>query len=378
MPRCAKAEVARHIGRALVLWQVRQSGYVGLMTTRSGFLLGRALLLSVAGVTACTTMRSAPTATTAPNDARPLRVIVLGDMPYHSPGDATADSMMRSYHDVLDTISRDRADFVVHIGDITMSTCTDSLYRERLGEFQRIPKPLFYTFGDNEWTDCRSNGMDPLERLTSLRRIFTAGDSSLGGVRWPVARQSSDARFADYRENVRWTAGGVVFATVHMTGSNNNRGRDTTSVPAEFIARNEATLAWLEETFRFARQTSASGVAIFTQANPGLAVPWSRYAPRPNPDGFASFLDTFQRLAVAFDKPVALIHGDTHYFRVDQPFHDRDRRTIPNITRAETFGTPNHHALVVTIDPANPNLFSFAPLHVPSNRLRCAAATYCK
>jgi predicted phosphodiesterase len=338
--------------------------------------LAATLLFSLAATSGCRTTPS--TLTGRPGGTGPLRIIVLGDMPYHAPGDQNADSLMRSYHAVLDTVSRDRADFVVHIGDITMSTCTDSLYRVRLDEFRRIPKPVFYTFGDNEWTDCRSSGAEPLERLRALRSIFTAGDASLGGTRWPLVRQSDDSRFAEYRENVRWTSGGVVFATVHMTGSNNNRGRDTTAVPAEFGARSAATVAWLEETFRVARETSARGVAIFTQANPGLAVPWSRYAPRPKPDGFAEFLDAFQRLALSFGKPVALIHGDTHYFRVDHPFHDAERRTITSIIRAETFGTPNLHALVVTVDAADPNLFSFAPLHVPANRLRCGAPAFCR
>jgi predicted phosphodiesterase len=324
----------------------------------------------------CSAAAQAPPRAIAQSATDAFRVIVLGDMPYHGPGDPAADSMMRAYDAVLDTVRRERAAFVVHIGDITMSTCTDSLYQQRLREFRSIPKPVFYTFGDNEWTDCRSSGADPLERLARLRAIFTAGDSSLGGTPWPLTRQSGDARFSTYRENVRWTAGGVVFATIHMTGSANNRGRDTTGVPPEFTARTAANEAWLAETFRVATESGARGVAIFTQANPGLALPWNRYAAR-NPDGFKTFLDTFQRLAVSFGKPVALVHGDTHYFRVDQPFHDTERRTIPNIVRAETFGTPNMHAILMTVSPLSPNVFTFEPLHVRANRLQCAAPLYC-
>ena len=75
------------------------------------------------------------------------------------------------------------------------------------------------------------------------------------------------------------------------------------------------------------------------QANPGLNTIAGRWGPRPKVDGFAAFLTEFQRLAVAFGKPVALVHGDTHYFRVDQPFSDSTTRlTITTITRAETMG----------------------------------------
>ena len=113
------------------------------------------------------------------------------------------------------------------------------------------------------------------------------------------------------------------------------------------------------------------GVAMFMQANPGLNTVAGRWAPRPKPDGFADFLSEFQRLAVAFGKPVALVHGDTHYFRVDQPFSDSTTRlVIPTITRAETYGNPNFHAIVMTVDPASPNLFRFEPLVVLRNGAR--------
>ena len=59
------------------------------------------------------------------------------------------------------------------------------------------------------------------------------------------------------------------------------------------------------------------------------------------------------------------MHGDTHTFRIDQPFaHPRTQRPLTNVTRAETWGNPYHHALVMTVDPGSPNLFRFEPLIV--------------
>lgn len=276
---------------------------------------------------------------------------------------------MAAYHAVLDTISAENVAFVVHVGDFTGATCSDSLYSVRLREFSAIPHPFVYTFGDNEWTDCARDGKDPVERLAKLREMFTQGNTSLGKRTMPLERQSAQPRYAKYRENVRWSMGDVVFLTLNIPGSNNNRGNDTVAAPPrEFVERNVANLAWLRDGFALAEREGKRGVVVFMQANPGLSTSAGRWGPRSRIDGFADFLATFQQLARSFRKPVALVHGDTHYFRVDQPFSDSTTRLIlTNITRAETYGNPNFHAVVLTVDPASPNLFRFEPLVVPKN-----------
>ena len=201
--------------------------------------------------------------------------------------------------------------------------------------------------------------------------MFTQGNTSLGRRTMPLERQSAQTQYAKFRENVRWSLGDVVFLTLSLPGSNNNRGTDTTAAPAEFRERNAANIAWLREGFAVATRDRKRGVAVFMQANPGLSTNAGRWGPRPKPDGFADFLGEFQRLAVAFGKPVALVHGDTHYFRVDQPFSDSTTRlTITTITRAETYGNPNFHSVLMTVDPASANLFRFEPLAVPRNTPR--------
>jgi len=310
---------------------------------------------------------SAPSSAPAPS-AGTFRAAIMGDMPYQAPGDPKRDSIMAAYHAVLDTIGAENVAFVVHIGDITGATCSDSLYALRLREFSAVPHPFIYTFGDNEWTDCARDGKDPLERIAKLREMFTQGNTSLGRRTLPLERQSAQAQYAKFRENVRWTVGDVVFLTLSLPGSNNNRGTDTASVPREYAERNAANLAWLRDGFAVATRDRKRGVAVFMQANPGLNTSAGRWGPRLKPDGFADFLGEFQRLGVAFGKPVALVHGDTHYFRVDQPFSDSTTHlTYTNITRAETYGNPNFHAVVMTVDPASPNLFRFEPLAVGRN-----------
>jgi hypothetical protein len=67
-----------------------------------------------------------------------------------------------------------------------------------------------------------------------------------------------------------------------------------------------------------------------------------------------------------------LVHGDSHFFRIDKPLPPRVPGapvlpSLENFTRVETFGTPNHHWLQVTVDPNNPNVFSFQQRIVPAN-----------
>ena len=56
------------------------------------------------------------------------------------------------------------------------------------------------------------------------------------------------------------------------------------------------------------------------------------------PDGYQSILTELRNLTVAFKKPVVLVYGDSHYFRVDKPLQDSTGRRLENFTRVETFG----------------------------------------
>jgi hypothetical protein len=38
--------------------------------------------------------------------------------------------------------------------------------------------------------------------------------------------------------------------------------------------------------------------------------------------GFTDFLNVLEAETIAFGRPVALMHGDTHYFRIDEPLFD--------------------------------------------------------
>jgi len=73
-----------------------------------------------------------------------------------------------------------------------------------------------------------------------------------------------------------------------------------------------------------------------------------------------------QAIAVEFDKPVLLVYGDSHIFRVTRPFP----KTAPNITGLEVFGSADMHAVEVSVDTNDPAVFGFKSVYNPALPLR--------
>jgi hypothetical protein len=268
---------------------------------------------------------------------------VFGDGPYHAWERGRFEAVLADL---------DRADvaWLLHVGDILDGPCSDDAYRERLAQLNALRHPVIYTPGDNEWTDCheaRNGGYAPLERLAALRDVFFATPGrSLGGVSVPLVSQADDPAFAEFPENVRWTFGGFVFATVHVVGSDNGWERYPDRPPdadAEVRRRTSAALAWIDAAFAEAVASSARGVVLALHADMGLG-------PVRAVRGHQPFVAAIERHTVAFTGPVLLIHGDTHQYRVDHPLTDSSGRPYPNFTRLETFGSPDIGWVRVVVD----------------------------
>jgi hypothetical protein len=307
-------------------------------------------------------------------DPASFRFGLIGDLAY-------AEEREPQLAHVLEELDRADLQFVVHVGDLgspRAGSCSQELWGRRLAQFRASAHPLVYTPGDNEWTDCHEkqgvlNGA-PLERLTKLREQLFDGEASFGRRALPLLRQSAAAdvapKFAKYRENARWSLGGVTFLSLHVTGSNNGLGR-TAEGDAEFSERNAANLAWLEAGFAHARNSGARAVMIFQQANIFPQLPPVAGAANPSPDGFAELRAALAERTIAFGRPVVLVHGDSHYFRVDKPFLTRNAGAngplVPNFTRVETFGDPHHHWVEVSVEADSPDVFAFRQRIVKKN-----------
>jgi hypothetical protein len=207
-------------------------------------------------------------------------------------------------------------------------------------------KPLIYTPGDNEWTDChrKNNGpYDPIERLQKIRGLFFSSDQSLGRQPLTLEQQSAQAAFRHFPENRRWAVENISFATIHMVGSNNN---DQPELPSssEFKLRNEANIAWMKEVFAAAHKQNHKAIVFAMQAD-------TFYDPsKPPESGFVDWLAAFQHEMSSWKKPVLLIQGDSHVFKVDRPLASKGLG-LDLVQRLVVPGALLTDAVVIEVDP---------------------------
>jgi hypothetical protein len=300
-----------------------------------------------------------------------------GDVPYSDVQTASG------VPNLIEDMNRQRLAFSVHNGDIKAgaSRCDDPVYAQFEAFLNSLRAPSMYTPGDNEWTDCdreSAGGYDSEERLEFIRANLFESERSFGKRRVRLAVQDEP-----YVENRRWELGDVVYATLHVVGSDNNLG-DVAPDPVEWAARDAATNEWLRETFERARRERAEAVLLIIQANPGfdqsdptrapLRDPRTLLGANGQPDGFTNFMRALRAETVAFRRPVVLVHGDSHYFRIDKPLQNEQGQRVENFTRLETpgdnaqNGNNDVHWVKVTVDPDSREVFAFQPQVVPGNR----------
>lgn len=287
--------------------------------------------------------------------------VVIGDTPYD---DIDRELLDRAILKIKDGTYP----FIIHVGDYRPGSppCTDAqdaAHRDLLNSF--APVPVFYTPGDNEWTDCDRvsdelpDGTPPtvseLGRLAIIREMFFAeGRPSAHGAVHQVEQP----------ENARWSYGGVQFATLHVVATNN--GRSQVLFPADMPLAAEATksrdaanMKWLKESFSEAKTRDARAVVLAMQADmTDLYVSKkhperSQVPDKPCGDNISeSYLtcDAFTELRAAirdaaldFGKPVILIHGDSSPFTFNQEFSGEDATNLWRLNVAGDAGQKGVH-----------------------------------
>jgi hypothetical protein len=297
-----------------------------------------------------------------PSTSEDFTFVALGDMPYSTPEVDRHEQFLR----LIAAINRVQPAFSIHVGDFKSGStlCDDATFTKIHALFMTFEQPLVYTPGDNEWTDChrKNNGpFDPLERLEKIRTMFFPTAVSLGKNTLPVTRQSDVSAFKTMVENARWVKNGILFVTVHVIGSNNNL-RQNRDAALEFLARNQANIAWINEAFNAAKTEQVRGIVLAMQADPGFKL---RHG---DGSGFQETLEALSKNAADFGKPVLLVHGDSHEFIIDQPLrHPDGKKLLDNVVRLEVFGEKQVHAVRVFVRVQDPMLFAFQPLFVPEN-----------
>jgi hypothetical protein len=131
-------------------------------------------------------------------------------------------------------------------------------------------------------------------------------------------------------------------------------------------ARVQANQAWLIKAFDLARATDAPGIVLMFQADM-----WDATSAL---SGFDDVVKQIGNLATGFGKPVLILEGDSHVFRVDQPYTSASplfalhpgTPVAPNVTRLVVEASAGRTEYVrLTVDPKGVSLFSWerVPLH---------------
>jgi hypothetical protein len=303
-------------------------------------------------------------------DERPFTYAVIGDFPYGPVKRAELPAL-------VDLINADpQVERVIHLGDIkagSSSDCSDTYFLDIRSQFDRFADAFVYTPGDNEWTDChvfsKNNGLyTPTERLIAVRQdFFPVVGRTLGIDSRPVTSQGRvDRANAAYIENVLWRRADVLFATFNITGSNNDKAPWTSTPPKagelpadaanypsqaeEQATRAQATDAWLRRAFT--QGQGAKAIVLAFQADM-----WDATSAL---DGFDTLVTEIGMLAARYGRPVLLLEGDSHIFRVDQPYTAAsplfglhpNTPIAPNVTRMVVNGSASRTEYVrLTIDP---------------------------
>ena len=288
--------------------------------------------------------------------AEPFTVVAYGDVPYGEPAE-----VYPPFEALIEAINARDPRLAIHVGDTKSggTPCSDEILAEQLAYLNQVQAPVLYTPGDNEWTDCHreaAGGFDPLERLAHIRETYFAEPgTSFGAEPMEVVSQGGATP-----ENVRVRVGDVLFVTAHVVGSNNNfQTRDMAAVE-EFMARDAASTAWLEEGFREAGDASAVVVAVHADMlGEGFDAERGSW---PGHSGFAGFGEALKEQAAAFGRPVLLIYGDSHVFTQSRPFPVE----APNLMALEVPGADAMHAVEIAVDPESAGVFAVSLLENPA------------
>jgi hypothetical protein len=309
-----------------------------------------------------------------------ISIAVIGDFPY---GPAKRADMPH----LVDEINADPTiERTIHLGDIkagSNSDCSNAYFDDIRHQFDRFVSPLVYTPGDNEWTDChqasKNNGLyTPTERLIRVRQVFFPVVGQTLGINFTdvisQAQVDPDPSHRQYVENVMWTKGDVVFATLNITGSNDDLvswglplPADAANYPSqaqERATRTKANHDWIERAFD--RAKNAKAVVLGLQADM-----WDATSPLSAFDPIVVQIGT---LAQQFGKPVLLLEGDSHVFRIDQPFTPAsplfalhpNTPVASNVTRLVVNGSSSRTEYVrLTINPEAKDGKVFTWVEVP-------------
>jgi hypothetical protein len=309
----------------------------------------RTLVLLVAAVAiAAAAVAATASAGGPPGGPNTLTLAVYGDAPYLDPAFAALPhAEFQATPAFIDTINADKSiQEVVHVGDIHSGSepCTKAYDQSIFDLWTAFERPLIYTPGDNEWSDCtkvkEEPGSDnddpvnhpdlPLENLALIRQIFfanpglTLGQHPMHVITQAQAFDRQDPTDATYAENVMWRQGKTEFVTLNIPGGSNNdidpwyaKTQTTPWNPdqqTEMEQRTGADIRWLNAAFAQAERSEAQDVVIIGQSDM-----WDTTDSPSHQTNYEPIVASMAENASFFKKPVLYLNGDSHIYRSDDP-----------------------------------------------------------
>jgi hypothetical protein len=322
------------------------------MSRRRTLLLVAAAVLAAAAVAATAAAGGPGGGPPGPGGAGDtLTLVVYGDSPYTDPAfDPVPPTFPTAEFNAtpafIDTINADTSvQEVVHVGDIHSGSepCKQTYDQAIFTDWQAFEKPLIYTPGDNEWSDCTkakeepgSDNADPtthpdlpLENLALIRQIFfanpglTLGQHPMKVITQAQAFDPQDPTDANYVENVMWKQAKTVFVTLNIPGGSNNDidpWYASHNIPAspsqlpEMEQRTGADIRWLNAAFAMAEKEHANDVVIMGQSDM-----WDTTDKASHQTNYEPIVAAMAENASFFKKPVLYLNGDSHIYRSDDP-----------------------------------------------------------
>ena len=284
------------------------------------------------------------------------RFVVMGDMPYTDTEYALLEHPNGAIAQAIKALNPPA---LIHLGDFKkgLLSCSDELFQDQYQQIAHLNShKTVYTPGDNDWTDCDrftlSARHDELERLNYLRQLFFHQDEYQLTRDIPgLMRQES------FIENALWKIDPIVFATLHIPGTNNARKEILRSNIQDALNaaddRDQANEKWLYQVFQAAESAEAVVIAFHADIfNASHDKPGCSAENRSDCDGYRVLRDLIKNKAAQFKKPVLVIHGDTQAYCLHQPY-----ALIPNLWRLNAPGDYKYiDASQILFDPGEKDM----------------------
>jgi len=225
---------------------------------------------------------------------QPITFSAWGDIPYGS----SEYSLMRQY--VSDHNRYSPSVFSIHLGDMLSGACEESKYADVAEIMKSFAVPAYIVVGDNEYNDCAN----PATALGRWQKYFSGFEENFCGAP-ATARQSGRS------ENFAFMMNGVLFIGINLVGG-------TVHNPSEWNTRMQEDADWVSQQLQ-AKISQARAAVVFAHAGP---------------EGSSNrdlFFGQFRAATTTFAKPVLLIQGNTHSYKLDQPWPERNmvRLVVP-------------------------------------------------